>query len=600
MATDGTVHFTPTPTLSTELTPTPTPRIEREAFCQPPAHEGFGCARCRADARLNEEVRVLLNGHHMQLQRSLESWMARQDDLVRKLLHQPLNGGSNSNADFIATSSPRYQKNEDGKSRANGLLAETPARRRPSGPSGMCSDWSLNIQASDRKRRVNAEFEAEKAERPASTDVHTPQWRRVFKAVVDSTQFQAFFATILLANAVLIGIEVEYMVAVRRASSPLALTIVGHTCSAIFFLELMMRFAAHGFNFLRSGDWLWILLDVFFVLCSLIEFILEIIVATGGNVNNMSHLRVVRIMRLTRLVRSFRLPRIIRFVSGLCLLVSCIVGTLRSLVWAGVLLLMLTYVFAIAFTQAANEKIVSGLGVDDDPNLVVELLRYWGSLWTSIFTLYKSITGGISWHEVVEPLGEIHVIWSLLFTVFISISYFAVLNVITGVFCNSAIATATRDPDMIGHTLIEEKKKYMKNLKTLFKNVDADASGLVTLREFEMLMSDDVLKAYFAALEIESDDAWTLFKLIDKDKTNFIDIDEFVRGCIELRGVAKAIDVSQLLESNRVLNKRVAKLTQYVERYGALHRVDSEGPADMTDPSNSRELAIASMTSLRV
>merc|ERR1712032_1812854 len=114
-----------------------------------------------------------------------------------------------------------------------------------------------------------------------------------------------------------------------------------------------------------------------------------------------------------------------------------------------------------------------------------------GSLTISIFTLYKSITGGISWHEVVDPLENLHVAWAVLFTAFISFSYFAVLNVITGVFCNSAIATATRDPDMVIHSLIAEKKKHM-----------------------------------------------------DKDMTNVIDIDEFVLGCMRLRGAAKGIDVA--------------------------------------------------------
>merc|ERR1719221_1898603 len=107
---------------------------------------------------------------------------------------------------------------------------------------------------------------------------------------------------------------------------------------------------------------------------------------------------------------------------------------------------MIMYVFGIAFTQAVSDRIADMDGDGDayDAALEADLDKYWGTLTTSTFTLYKSITGGISWHDVVDPLGQMHFIWSVLFIVFISFSYFAVLNVITGVFCNSAIDTATR------------------------------------------------------------------------------------------------------------------------------------------------------------
>merc|ERR1712032_1615216 len=118
---------------------------------------------------------------------------------------------------------------------------------------------------------------------------------------------------------------------------------------------------------------------------------------------------------------------------------------------------------------------------------------------------------------------------------------------------------------MLIHSLIAEKKKYMDNLRKLFNNVDTDESGLVTVHEFETLMTNDALQAHFAAMEIEPDDAWTLFKLIDKDKTNCIDIDEFVLGCMRLKGAAKGIDVALLLENNRVLLKRLAKLEHKLE-----------------------------------
>eukprot|EP00413_Alexandrium_margalefii_P030028 CAMPEP_0204556198 /NCGR_PEP_ID=MMETSP0661-20131031/29422_1 /ASSEMBLY_ACC=CAM_ASM_000606 /TAXON_ID=109239 /ORGANISM="Alexandrium margalefi, Strain AMGDE01CS-322" /LENGTH=59 /DNA_ID=CAMNT_0051563305 /DNA_START=56 /DNA_END=231 /DNA_ORIENTATION=+ len=59
-----------------------------------------------------------------------------------------------------------------------------------------------------------------------------------------------------------------------------------------------------------------------------------------------------------------------------------------------------------------------------------------------MFTLFQAITGGISWHEPVETLGQVSVMLVWLFTAYLSFTYFAVMNVVTGVFCNSAIESA--------------------------------------------------------------------------------------------------------------------------------------------------------------
>merc|ERR1719150_2214339 len=121
-----------------------------------------------------------------------------------------------------------------------------------------------------------------------------------------------------------------------------------------------------------------------------------------------------------------------------------IVSTLRTLVWAMILLLMIIYVFGILFAQAVRDHLSENEdGADEET--VAALLEYWGGLATAMFTLFKTISNGLSWHDAVEPLHGIH--WTLagLFTIFITFTYFAVLNVLTAVFCQSAIDSAQLD-----------------------------------------------------------------------------------------------------------------------------------------------------------
>merc|ERR1711972_1202469 len=64
--------------------------------------------------------------------------------------------------------------------------------------------------------------------------------------------------------------------------------------------------------------------------------------------------------------------------------------------------------------------------------------------------------------------------------------------------------------------------------------------------EVEVLLSEPFAHAYLESLGIIATDAWTLVKLLDHDKTGTIDLEEFIHGCMDLRGGAKAVHVATL------------------------------------------------------
>merc|ERR1712224_1013295 len=100
------------------------------------------------------------------------------------------------------------------------------------------------------------------------------------------------------------------------------------------------------------------------------------------------------------------------------------------------------YVYGVLFTISVADGIAHKVLNIDDPGVV-----YWASLPASMFTLFKAISNGVGWHDVLVPLSRVG--WGLeaLFSSYIVFAYFAVLNVVTGTFCSSAIEAAQRDPD---------------------------------------------------------------------------------------------------------------------------------------------------------
>lgn len=390
--------------------------------------------------------------------------------------------------------------------------------------------------------------------------------------LVWTTWFELVFATLIFLNSMLIGVEVQVMSRRIGQATPTPFYMLQHTCGLLFFVEIWLRICANGlrgffFRNHRHNDSMWAWFDLLTVLCWLLEAGNDIAhftrtVHSDDRVNNVSQLRIVRIIRISRLLRAFRIPRIIRFVAALRTLVFSILVTLKSLVWAMLLLSMIMYVFAITFTQAASD---ARMLEDGSPSDLHNLASYWGSLDRSLHTLFQSITGGVSWRAVVGPLEEVSMLWSWLFTCFIAFVHFAVLNVVTGIFCSSAVEHTQRNPELVARTVLATRDTYANNLKALFMHLDQDGSGLITLSELERMIGDKMLRSYFAALEIDTADAWTLFKLIDSDRTGAIDIDEFVMGCEQLKGSARSIDLASMSYEIKSLAKLLVRLMCHLD-----------------------------------
>merc|ERR1712232_1102211 len=165
------------------------------------------------------------------------------------------------------------------------------------------------------------------------------------------------------------------------------------------------------------------------------------------------------------------------------------------------LLAMIIYVFGILFVQATTDYLVIRDMEDDSPftSWELSLMQYYKSLPLAMFTLFKAVAGGVSWEIVVDPLGRMNGVWIAFFTAYISFVYFAVLNVVTGVFCNSAIENAQHDQELLVHTQMKQKNMYIQKLKALFIKIDNDDFGSITIGDFEMYLQEPSVQAYFAS-----------------------------------------------------------------------------------------------------
>eukprot|EP00435_Cladocopium_sp_Y103_P022046 s1211_g5.t1 len=408
-------------------------------------------------------------------------------------------------------------------------------------------------------------------------------------------------ALAILSSSLLVGFEVQLLSSCLDAVLPAPWVILRICLNMVFVIELPLRMYAFGCICCGRGGSAWFWFDAFVVCGSAAEVFFDIFSFFGTALTTLpdfSQVRLLKILRVTRLLRALRVPSLMKYVAPLQTLVSSISHTLWYLVWAAVLLLLLIYTVSIAFAQTvASFIIVEGLEQVEEQTPM--LLFFWRDLWTSMTTCFMAISGGINWQTVYEPLNQLDAMMGKIFIVFISFAYFALLNILTGVFCNSAMEALSRDPDIVA---ISHEATYIReHLSHVFTIIDKDCSGSMTLDELEEWMEEENGRVDFQALGIAEGDAWTLFKLLDENAQGVVSQEAFVNGCLKLRGTASGVDMASLRNESRATQELLSMLVARIESLSdAKKRRPSYGSRlGLGSPSRARRHTITSLTSAR-
>ncbi|CAJ1352609.1 unnamed protein product [Effrenium voratum] len=368
--------------------------------------------------------------------------------------------------------------------------------------------------------------------------------------IVNHAAFDAFFALVVLTNSFFIGIDIEMSLA-NGGERPTSIRVVQHLYTLLFSVELAMRLCARGWKLFTGDDCFWAWLDLFIVTTSIWEVLVDLIHlvvpdSDVGGLVGMSTLKAFRIVRITRIVKAVRMIRVFRFVIAFRTLITSIVHTFKSLAWALMLLLLIVYVFAVLFTQAVNDHLRHHTLSDPDLQAAE---RFFSSLPETMLSLFMCVANGVSWVEVIRPLKAVSTVWVFLFIFYISFTYFAVLNVVTGVFCQAAMEGAKSDHQTVMHAILADKQKHLAKIRALFNEIGKHQDGYITYAMLEEKVNSPEVRDYFGSLGLDIWDAWSFFKLLDLDEGGSVEIEEFLMGCLRLRGSATAMDVQKIINA---------------------------------------------------
>eukprot|EP00418_Pyrodinium_bahamense_P061875 CAMPEP_0179090460 /NCGR_PEP_ID=MMETSP0796-20121207/41272_1 /TAXON_ID=73915 /ORGANISM="Pyrodinium bahamense, Strain pbaha01" /LENGTH=518 /DNA_ID=CAMNT_0020788033 /DNA_START=23 /DNA_END=1579 /DNA_ORIENTATION=+ len=293
---------------------------------------------------------------------------------------------------------------------------------------------------------------------------HTTGWAQW---IARHSVFDNVTLVVIAFNAVWMWIDTDLNHADSLPDAHEVFQVAEHFFCFYFTLEWIVRFSA--FKKKKSG-----LRDSWFVFDSLLvammvgeTWILLAVTAivdtgTGNPLGNTSILRLFRLLRLSRLLRMLRsLPELMILVKGM-------VTALKSVLYVICLLAIVTYVFAIAFTQLSMGTEMHDVYFDNVAMSMYSLLMHG--------TFLDDLSGFCNAVLLESPLCLVLVL------AFISMACCTIMNMLIGVLCEVVSAVATVEKEERMTRTVSEK------MQSIVSSLDTDGNNQITFEEFKHIL----------------------------------------------------------------------------------------------------------------
>eukprot|EP00928_Gymnodinium_smaydae_P040517 TRINITY_DN27469_c0_g1_i1.p1 TRINITY_DN27469_c0_g1~~TRINITY_DN27469_c0_g1_i1.p1 ORF type:complete len:582 (+),score=71.92 TRINITY_DN27469_c0_g1_i1:41-1786(+) len=340
----------------------------------------------------------------------------------------------------------------------------------------------------------------------------------------------------IVVNFVFMGAEVQ-MAATSWGEEQYDFTSVHLGFNIWYGCELLFRLCYQCKYHILCEDVGWNLFDAVMLAIAILELAFPDTGAGGSGGRGVKG--ITRFARMARVTRIIRVGRALRGFHDFCKLLFAVVHAWRTLLLAVVTLCFFMYIVGLIMTQGVVFMLEDN---NNDAETYADVLTYWGSLNKSLLTLYLSISNGDSWINSLKPLQRMAWMYPALFMSFLAFTFLGVLNVLTSLFVESAMETRMHYKELVIAEHAQRMERLVEHLHELFREIDTDNSGYITLPEMRAFLDHGDSKDYLDAIGIEHDDALLLFKLIDREQTGKVSLKEFINSCKRLQGPARSFD----------------------------------------------------------
>jgi hypothetical protein len=330
---------------------------------------------------------------------------------------------------------------------------------------------------------------------------------------------------------------------------------------AFYSVEFMIKLGYYRLFYFYDVHWKYNILDLVLLIGNLWSVTYTAIVSGNQLIQNFTWLRSLRLLRLLKTLRVLKLAA--HFQTLRAILV-CLSSTSLTLFWS-LLMLGVVYLMCALVMVARIATFFNTAGVDLDESDADLLMRWFGSVSVAVESFVLASTGGKDWGDFYFYLASTDTLNQYIFLFFIAFIQLALLNIILGIFVDTAMKSLEPDPVQKAQNYHEEERHLKVQLHHLCNEVDARKTGKFTEAEWQEHVERGRVGSYLALLGFHPQDVHQLFDIVSKRSDpagGAVDIDDLVRACIALKGTASRFDLvsvrSELTEMKELLLKEPA------------------------------------------
>lgn len=304
----------------------------------------------------------------------------------------------------------------------------------------------------------------------------------------EGNTFQLFIMGTIAANSLLMSFESDF-------PDFFGWFYVEQVLLVIFSFELTVRLRRwQCYFFYHETDLVWNWLDFVIVFggiidqwlmpfFAMVQELLGVEAEKGGS--NMG--QIMTTLRMARLLRILRLVRLVKNIPPLFTLIVGIMQAMQGMAWVLVLTAVFLYAAALLSVRLVGHGLMFGGQAPPD---VADIFPNVGQ---SMFVLFKVMNGDT---EPVEPLFEALPISKLAFVLYMVISSWAILSILTAVVSENMIrATEHNRSELDQEQAFTQDRTVREYLGKLFSDADTDNSNELGEEEFEGMLEDQSICA---------------------------------------------------------------------------------------------------------
>jgi hypothetical protein len=373
------------------------------------------------------------------------------------------------------------------------------------------------------------------------------------QAVARHSAFEMCTLIVIFFNSIWIAVDTDYNDQELLINSRLQFQIAEHMFTTYFFIEIIIRFAAFEEKKNCLGD-VWYVFDACLVILMVLEtwlMTLIIGISNGYDLGNVSILRIARLFRLTRMAR---LARLVRAIPELVILMKGMLAAARSVFFTLMLLVVLLYVFGIAFTQLMK---ATPAGKQFFPSVGESMNTLW---------LYATLLEEIT--TLSHALSEEN-LWAVaLLDLFILAASLTVMNMLIGVLCEVVSSVASSEREASSFALVKSKvEKVFYEL-----GLDSDGDGTITRAEFTKIVENREAAKSISELGVDVMQLLDMADFIFEDDESIeggektLPFSEFMETLSEFRGQNTAT-VKDVMQLRKFLRVELFRQTQSLQQW---------------------------------